>query len=622
MKFVIHQLKIWFNKGIEPRILDFVPNKVNVITGDSGTGKTNILAIIDYCLLSTQNNIVEQVINENAEWYSILFSINNHKYFLGRRKEPLGQESSDVCLIDNESTVEYPIVNTTANEAKAKLNEFFEIHNIYPFNKEKGIYPFEISFRTNLLFNYLTERIITLDNIFLDFDYFEPSLLGNFKSYVIEKALGFDDSKLKQYEKTLKEIKDGQVKFNKQRDDALKSNNKLNDGIDRLIDIACTNELLDNQIHFNLDSKISALQEITQCYSRRANEDKNSDKINVLIEEERALKFELRGITRAEKEFIDYEKNLTTFKDVLYPIEVLKQQSENIVRSFETQQLINALSLSLNNIKNSNVRKVLQIVVPQTDKDRIKHRIKELRTEIDKSTASNVSIPKHSSYAFVLATEIKRDLEKLLHNKPKIEMSSDIYMPDFVEKCMYLEKKINDEKMSRPTLINSINKSIQIFYDKLNSMENYSDCEINFNMENYIIQLKQPGSGFPYRKIGSKSNDMFLHLCLFLGVHNLIQKVKDKKVLPFLFIDQPSIPYYDGSSDVNNNDRIKLLDAFKLLDNFISYMNKHNEAEFQIILIEHAPKSYWEDPKLCNFHTVEIFTKENKLIPKYITDQK
>ena len=48
MKFVIHQLKIWFGKDIKPRVLDFVPNKVNVITGDSGTGKSNIVAIIDF----------------------------------------------------------------------------------------------------------------------------------------------------------------------------------------------------------------------------------------------------------------------------------------------------------------------------------------------------------------------------------------------------------------------------------------------------------------------------------------------------------------------------------------------------------------------------------------------
>ncbi|MDW7571264.1 AAA family ATPase, partial [Klebsiella pneumoniae] len=38
------------------RNLELEENKVNVITGDSGKGKSSILAIIDYCLLSSSSD--------------------------------------------------------------------------------------------------------------------------------------------------------------------------------------------------------------------------------------------------------------------------------------------------------------------------------------------------------------------------------------------------------------------------------------------------------------------------------------------------------------------------------------------------------------------------------------
>ena len=75
MKFYIKSLILWFNNGAESRKLIFEPNKVNVITGGSGTGKSSILSIIDYCLLSTDAKIIDEVINENVAWYGLDFWI-------------------------------------------------------------------------------------------------------------------------------------------------------------------------------------------------------------------------------------------------------------------------------------------------------------------------------------------------------------------------------------------------------------------------------------------------------------------------------------------------------------------------------------------------------------------
>ena len=48
MKFYYKKLILWMKNG-NVREVKFEPNKVNIITGGSETGKSSILAIIDYC---------------------------------------------------------------------------------------------------------------------------------------------------------------------------------------------------------------------------------------------------------------------------------------------------------------------------------------------------------------------------------------------------------------------------------------------------------------------------------------------------------------------------------------------------------------------------------------------
>lgn len=76
MNFYIKTIKLWFKHNDAAVEYEFHKNKVNVITGDSSTGKSSLLSIIDYCLLSGESNIVEDVINENITWYGLSFSLN------------------------------------------------------------------------------------------------------------------------------------------------------------------------------------------------------------------------------------------------------------------------------------------------------------------------------------------------------------------------------------------------------------------------------------------------------------------------------------------------------------------------------------------------------------------
>ena len=91
-------------------------------------------------------------------------------------------------------------------------------------------------------------------------------------------------------------------------------------------------------------------------------------------------------------------------------------------------------------------------------------------------------------------------------------------------------------------------------------------------------------------------------------------------------MDQPSIPYYSGTKQIEGNelndrdDVNKLKSAFRLMDSFMRQnvsvsVNKH----FQIILLEHAGREYWEG-EFSHFNTNYVFVKGEDfgLIPEYV----
>ena len=88
MNLYIASIKLWFKGFREDAKMTitypFDPDKINVITGHSSTGKSSLLGIIDYLLLSDNPTIVENIINENVEFYGMNIIIDGISYILIR----------------------------------------------------------------------------------------------------------------------------------------------------------------------------------------------------------------------------------------------------------------------------------------------------------------------------------------------------------------------------------------------------------------------------------------------------------------------------------------------------------------------------------------------------------
>ena len=115
---------------------------------------------------------------------------------------------------------------------------------------------------------------------------------------------------------------------------------------------------------------------------------------------------------------------------------------------------------------------------------------------------------------------------------------------------------------------------------------------------------------------------MFLHICFFLGLHRYLLQHPTQYVGQFLFIDQPSKPYYESTDNNRSTDRHKLMDAFKVINAFMQEVVESNQ-EFQIILIEHAEESYWTgENELAHFITKVNFDGDKALVPFHLINKK
>lgn len=121
MNFYFEKIILWFHTG-DTRELNFQPNKINVITGGSNTGKSAILQIIDYCLFASHSRISESIINENVCWYGIKININNKKYTICRSSLSEGKVTYDYYFSSSGSVPKIPEINSDEKTIKSLLD--------------------------------------------------------------------------------------------------------------------------------------------------------------------------------------------------------------------------------------------------------------------------------------------------------------------------------------------------------------------------------------------------------------------------------------------------------------------------------------------------------------------
>lgn len=619
MKFILHEIKIWFkDENTKPKSYKFLADKINVITGDATTGKTSFWSIIDYCLLSSKINVAN-TINDKVLWFGLRFTINNKVISVVRKTPFKGAVSSEVYFEYGDFPVN-PKPNKDISEIKSILDEEFGITDAlrFPYGKAMGKSTFNISYRHFLLFNSLTETIIGAPETYFDTTFYGKDEYDEALSHIFDLVIGVNDMENLKAIERLQEIDRELKKIQNQERGNQRSSNKFETSIYQLINKSKKYKFIEYSTTFdNVDDALVSIQEIISNTRKKAENQKLFSDINKLYQRKNELQSQINAISQYQKEYRIYKNNLKKSADSLQPIEFLnKKLSDQLVDSYETNLFIESLELSLRNIKESISKKIAEPLQVNGDYKSLKSDFDKVSKEINQLNEIKKNYQAEGE-KFIVLGEIKYAYEQIVKLKKHNPIDNDKLNSLNVEKSQ-LEKVPEDIKQIKYIMKTQLDESIQRNYDKLESLPSYQDHSTRFDENEMVLKLFPQEQIFPLDNVGSKSNYMFMHLCFYLGLHEHMIKLEQEHVPQFLFIDQPSIPYYTSDDDKGNDDRTKLVDAFTLLNSFIEYITVKKNNSFQIFMVEHAPKEYWVDNNLTHFHTVDEFINGKGLIPNDI----
>ncbi|ERW24584.1 TPA: DUF3732 domain-containing protein [Pseudomonas aeruginosa] len=598
----ISKIILWQKNGIK-RTLDFLHNRVNVITGDSGKGKSSILFIIDYCLLASETTGISKTnIDSKVDWYGIKISINDKEIVIARPSESNG--TTDQAHFSEDGIIPpTPTLNIRVENLKKILSGAFGIDADLrvPYGGRYIKAGSKVSFRNFLAYSYQDQSsIVAPDHL-----YIRPAD-GRYQEAIertFRMAIGAENVGTALARNRLLELERKRAIQERKNESYKKTANIFAEEVESLSREAHSLGVIE-RIPDSYEDSITTLRELVQKPVPPSDQRKEIERI------EREI-FRLSAKNRQLQAFIEgkpsYTSNLKEIEDALKPVNAFNSQSDDIFPSELANEVIARLQRELVDIKSS-LRS--RNSFPFLDEVKAIHevnenRIKELKDELSSIKVNNpVSHNPNDYYRYLGRLETKLDVYSHNASQDIKELQDDL--DEAIDNLQRVvdqnEEKSTLAKQQLNTLINNRLTNLPLKgYDDFSAFYYEKEKLIHLHSSDLATIEKMPD-------VGSASNYLYLHVCYFLAIHEIAKARQIPWIPSFLVLDQVSTPYF--SSDGKPNDDIRSLDKVLMeLNQFVIDMDKH--GGFQIILLEHIDQSHWTSLNLDRFHLVDKELREN-----------
>jgi len=612
VNFGIDAIILW-SRNNEIRSLDFERNKVNVITGESQTGKSTILKIFDYCFLASEHDIPHDVINDNVGWYGIKFYVNDKSYFLARRSPVGNTVSSHYCFSSMGVVPEAPTPNIKQDDLRGILEAEFSIDDRIrmPFGGRVIKSGSRISFRYFFLFNTISDDIILNSKNF--FDKQEVDRYREALPRIFDLALGIDDLEnivaRERKDSLSKEIAKLERKNFSLTESKSSFSSEIRDIAAKATEYGLTPEL-------DKDITASNLRNMLDKPTITPNYDTSTKRRSDINSQLFSINRQIRKYSQFNEEYKSYKSTVKNSQDSLKPLKVLMERSSEIVKSDIFDELISSLQVDLRTIDETiKARRPVESQVNGAVRQ-LEDKKKALEEELQVLPETPRSFKElQDMWVFLGEARGKLSIYARMDDKRAEKPEAADLTRLTTEHDAINVKDVEAERNATISLIDEV--SAELMTQAKSALENYATWYPSFNYKEKKVQLRKPKSTL-IENVGSSSNHMFLHLIHFLSLHEVALNKKSKFVPSFLIVDQPSRPYWGEEEEVDpenliHSDRAKIRTAFEMLNTFIENINIEYKNEFQMIMFEHVPISMFDGLK--NIHLLPSFRDGNALIP-------
>lgn len=593
MTIQIDNILIWQKNG-NLRNLELDRNSVNVITGESGKGKSSILHIIDYCLLaSTADGISKSNIDDKSRWYGLRLHTSSGPIVIAREAYHV-RETGKVYFSEGDEIPKLPENNMTASSLKKILDKEFGLDSDLkvPYGGRKIKAGTKISFRNFMYFCYQDQSAIVSP----EYLYNKP---GDLK--VVERiertfrmAIGIVDAEGAIASERLERLRLEKLSLERRSEIIGKRKLEFQEDIDSLQDEAVSLGLLDKASDYATLEELEKVARLPAKYFDHVDE-----KINKLELKELRIRRELQKFKSFNEGYVKYQKLLKSSDDSIAPVLVLLERYEEILPGTEASKLLLALEAELKNVKASwKERNKSLLLVDVLDE------VKSLEKELQEISTDRKRLAELSE-RLSTPEEIYRYQGRL---DAKLDLYSNKASPlDFSEKLAEINfelSKLSDIvgriETKREFIMGELNQKINLHLSRLR-LKGYEDSKAVFVESEKAINLVVDSKGRVEKMvdIGSASNYLYIHLSFFMALHEVARNNNVPWMPRFLILDQVSTPYAGENSD----DVESLNLALREIDRFVEDMKK--KGGIQVILMEHISEESWLKLGLDNFKLVD-----------------
>lgn len=608
---------VLYNHDGETRVLDFELGNVNIITGGSGTGKTTLIHIIEYCMGKTGFNVkLSNELLDVIAWYGVLYQLNDTtQAFIAKPPPRSGYHSRTNAFFLVQEHVSLPNLNdlelNSDDDAIAQtLGQYLGIsHRIVPGNEDLRS-EYELTINQVRFFLFQDEDTIANQSILFhrqsDRGIAEtlretlPYLLGVFpRDYLLllreRKSKSRELTRLRRELKLLEENYETRIS----RGTSL---------LDEAIDVG----LLDNIPNLTSDDVLlRTLRSVLQERDTRPALQASGNQLPVLRQELDVLFKEFEQRTDQIALYEQYVQGYNGFED-----EVNQHVSRLEPINFfdEHDNTCPVCSSSLDHIlpNAQGMREAFQRL--QQDIGNVKLRRPELQNEIarlrDEQDSLRVQIQRTERSIQAVASNRRQIAQRSSSERANYIIGRISYYlettPDSGSDIANLNLRIGQVEQELAELENAINENdyeeildtllrhdvgdIMRYIAESLEAEYLGPTWIDITSLTVAVVDTEKRLRKMNRNIGSKSNHLAYHLAALLALHSYF--IENQSPVPgILVLDTPSLPYYpeDAPHAATNEDREKLQTIYTILFEFVDKL----APNLQIIVFDHANED-WE----------------------------
>lgn len=616
MKFQILNILVYGANG-QIRYIELKPDAVNVVTGQSKTGKSALIHIVDYCLGRRECNVPAGVIRKHVEWYAVKLQTSSGEVFIARRNPEPGKESSEDIYIERGTSLSFPEASSLTKNANLEtlasiLNQVLGIGEYTHEPKAGQTRKTGTADIGKALFYCFQEQSEIDDQKFLFHRQGEPFIPQSIKDY-LPYFLGAITDEFIQNKEELRKLnrKLKQVESRISERNRLKGQNferafaLLNEA--KSVDLIAADEPLQN-------SWSNIRQLIEAALARNIDNDPaepNVDVLNDLLDRQQRIRETYRIATSELKSLKDLKRSSNGFgsemgeqKSRLESINIFGHTgdpntcplcSSTLPSAVPSAEAIRAsltdIDSQLEAVTNDTPHLDAMIAKAEDQLGEIKKQLDEVKASILSLQTTNQRISDLRDFNSRRAM-IKGRLSLYLENMPanEVDDSDDkLKAEKLAEQIGVIEAVLDDETIAGrlDSILSLVSAQITSLARKLEI--EHSDSPMRLDLKKLTIVADHADDGpIPMPKMGSGETWVGLHLVTHLALHNWFFK-KQRPVPQFLFLDQPSQAYFppDTSAETvreqteaTNPDRQSVIRMFKLI--------VEETKNFQVIVTEHA----------------------------------